>query len=85
VDLASKKRLLEDLARRLGIDVRYEPLRPGPSSSVGGLCRIRSQYTILVDSRASLVEQVGVLFDALAQPALESHFRVNLDLQQPWP
>ena len=85
MDLAAKQRLLADLARRLGIDVRYESLDLGPSSSIGGLCRIRSRYTILIDSRAPLAEQVGVLFDALAQPALESQFSVNLDLQRPWP
>lgn len=86
VDLAAKQRLLEDLARRLGIDVRYEPLAESARwSSKGGLCRIRSHYVILVHARATQAEQVGVLLDALAQPELKpllDTLAIRLELQR---
>ena len=65
--------LLEELAERLGVDVRYEPLGAGDQwSSVGGLCTLRSRQIILVDSRAPITEQVGVLLDSLAQLDIET-------------
>lgn len=85
VDLAVRLRTLEDLARRLGIDVRHESLRGSRSLRRGGLCRLRSRHVIFVDATATLAEQVGVLLDALAQPELEpvlATFSVRLELDR---
>ena len=55
--------LLEALAARLGVPVRYETMERGISR--GGLCRLRGQAMILVDERLSPRERVAVLAQAL--------------------
>ena len=56
---------LEDLAHRLGIKVRYEKVNLGDSSDRGGLCRIRGDYFLIIDSRASTREKIHVTLKAL--------------------
>jgi hypothetical protein len=74
-DLDAKQQLLEQLAGRLGIEVRYEPMgeRRG-ATPAGGLCRLMSRRVILVDAGAPQAEQVGVLLDALCQLDAEDVF-----------
>lgn len=72
-DLTEKRSLLEDLARRLGIDVRYEALG-SRGSSVGGMCRLHGREVMLVDAHAPVAEQVGVLLDALSGRDIEAIF-----------
>jgi hypothetical protein len=64
---------LETVARRLGISVRFEPFEPGIYRR-GGLCKVRGEARILVDAKASVVEQVATLEDALRRFDLESIF-----------
>jgi hypothetical protein len=59
-------RELEGLARRLGIEVRFEPFDPRAARR-GGLCTLHGAPLVLVDSTATTMEQVGILCDALAQ------------------
>ena len=73
MELVAKRSLLEELAHRLEIEVRFEPLG-AQWSSAGGLCRLRERRVIMIDSRAPLVEQVGVLLDALRDQDLEGLF-----------
>lgn len=73
-DVGSKRRLLEQLAERLGIEVRYEPMGEWRGASAGGLCRLHGRAVILVDAGAPPAEQVGVLLDALCQLDTESIF-----------
>lgn len=83
-DLIAKRTLLEDLARRLGIAVRYEALG-SRGSSVGGLCRLQARQVIIVDARAPIAEQVGVLLDVLAGQDLEAIFvppAIRADLER---
>jgi hypothetical protein len=58
---------LEDAATRLEVRVSYEPL----SSSVGhgGLCRVRGQYRVIIDKRATTEERVATLAQSLARVA----------------
>lgn len=51
---------LEQLARRLGVEVRREAL-PVP----GGLCQLRGRWTLFLDTALSVAEQVEVLVGAL--------------------
>lgn len=53
---------LLDLAERLGIEVRRELL----SGEGGGLCLLRGQRVLFVDTGADLVEQVGRTAAALS-------------------
>jgi hypothetical protein len=56
---------LEHLAETLSVKVTYEPL----SASVGhgGLCRVKGQYRVIIEKRASVQERAATLAQALAQ------------------
>jgi hypothetical protein len=55
---------LEALAERLSVDIRYEPMA-GQVQGIGGLCRVKGEYRIIVDRRFSEVERAQVVADAL--------------------
>jgi hypothetical protein len=57
--------LLEAAAEKLQVRVSYEPLQT--SVVHGGLCRVKGDYRIIVDKRASAEERVTTLATALAQ------------------
>jgi hypothetical protein len=56
--------LLESAAEQLKVRVSYEPLQT--SVVHGGLCRVKGEYRIIVDKRASAEERVTTLATALA-------------------
>jgi len=57
--------LLESTAEQLHIKVTYEPLQ---STVVhGGLCRVKGQYRIIIDKRATPEERVATLASSLAR------------------
>src|SRR5258706_12073169 len=59
---------LKSPAGQLGVGVSYEPLQQtvGSSRSGGGLCRVKGQYRIIVDKRATSDERVVTLASALS-------------------
>jgi hypothetical protein len=56
---------LESTAETLSVHVTYEAL----SASVGhgGLCRVKGQYRVIIEKRASVQERAATLAQALAQ------------------
>jgi hypothetical protein len=64
---------LEGVARRLGVSVRFEAFEPGARRR-GGLCKVRGEARILVDSGGSLLEQIATLERALRELDLEGVF-----------
>lgn len=56
--------LLEGTAEQLGIRVSYEQLQSAVVH--GGLCRVKGEYRIIVDKRATSEERVVTLASALA-------------------
>jgi len=52
---------LEDLARGLGIEVRYEMLKREGAFTQGGLCRLKGQYLLLVNSKAHIRDKIEAL------------------------
>jgi hypothetical protein len=56
--------LLEAAADQLGIKVSYEPLQTSVVN--GGLCKVKGQYRVIVDKRATSEERVTTLATALA-------------------
>src|SRR4029079_8605374 len=62
--------LLETAAEQLEIKVSYEPLQTAVVH--GGLCRVKGEYRIIVDKRASAEERVTTLATALAQVLQQS-------------
>jgi hypothetical protein len=57
--------LLESAAEQLKVRVSYETLQT--SVVHGGLCRVKGEYRIIVDKRASAEERATTLAAALAQ------------------
>jgi hypothetical protein len=60
-------RALDDLVRlaeRLGIEVRSRVLRGTPGSG-SGLCRLRGQWVVILNSHSTLHEKRTVLSDAI--------------------
>jgi hypothetical protein len=58
---------LEDLAHKLGITIRHFKFIRDESSGPGGLCRIRGEYVLFIDSQATKKEKIGVTIEALKQ------------------
>jgi hypothetical protein len=58
---------LEDLAYKLGITIRHFKFIRDESSGPGGLCRIRGEYILFVDSQATTKEKILVTKEALKQ------------------
>jgi hypothetical protein len=58
---------LEAVADKLGVRVRYEPLATDDEavSIRGGLCRVRGDRMILIDSRLAVAERCLCLAEAL--------------------
>ena len=56
---------LESAAETLSVKVTYEPL--GASVGHGGLCRVKGQYRVIIEKRASVHERAATLAQALAQ------------------
>jgi hypothetical protein len=61
--------LLDELlhaARRLGVEVRSEPLET-PATMGGGLCVVRGASLVLIDQRAPLPDRLRALARALVE------------------
>ena len=56
---------LEQVAPQLGVRVRYEAMT-GESAGAGGLCKIRGEWTIIIDRKATASDRAGTLVEALA-------------------
>ena len=56
---------LESLAEKLAVKVSYEAL--SATIGHGGLCRVKGQYRVIIDKRASTQERAATLAQALAR------------------
>ena len=63
-------RALSAVAARAGVEVRIEPFQLALTGK-GGLCRIEGRLVILVDARLGVLEQAGVLGEALGEVELD--------------
>jgi hypothetical protein len=57
---------LETAATHLGIKVRYDALTTGAATGSGGLCKVKGQWWVIMDKKASPSERASILADALA-------------------
>jgi hypothetical protein len=55
---------LEELADKLGIQVRYEKI-VDELTGTGGLCRIEGKYVLMIRSNTSVKEKIRVMTQAL--------------------
>ena len=58
---------LEELAGKLGIEIRYENLTAEESSGSGGLCRLKGNYVLILHSQATAEEKIRIIVEALRQ------------------
>jgi hypothetical protein len=56
---------LEELAHRLGMRVRYEPLKIEGSLYRGGFCRVNGQDFVMIHKKATTQERIHILADVL--------------------
>ena len=56
---------LEALSERLGMTIRYEPLNIDGSVHIGGFCRVKGQDFVIINKKATPLEKIHVLIDAL--------------------
>jgi hypothetical protein len=58
---------LEELAHSLAVKVRYEVLKREGTFSVGGLCRVKGEPTVIIHSKATVREKIQILAAAVNQ------------------
>jgi hypothetical protein len=58
---------LEELAGRFGIQIRYEPIKQDEDlvRIVGGLCLLRGEYVVIIDSKATMRDKIRTLAEAV--------------------
>ena len=56
---------LEELAQRVGITVRYEPLKMEGFIHTGGFCRIKGKDFVIINKKATARERMHILIDSL--------------------
>jgi hypothetical protein len=56
---------LEELAGKLGIEIRYGNIPGEDSHRTGGLCRVKGQYVLIIHSRLTVKEKIAVIIKTL--------------------
>jgi fructose-specific component phosphotransferase system IIB-like protein len=58
---------LEELAEKFGIQIRYEPIKQDEDlvRVVGGLCILRGEYVVIIDSKAAMKDKIRTLAEAI--------------------
>jgi hypothetical protein len=56
---------LEELAGKLGIEIRYGNIPGEDSHRMGGLCRVQGKYVLIIHSRLTVKEKTGVITKTL--------------------
>lgn len=65
---------LEDIAHRLGVELRYENLCHGVVRSEGGYCRLSGKSIILINRKDSRQQKIKVLCKSLSKLDLQGIF-----------
>ena len=65
---------LETAAAQLGVKVRYDALGTGAILSSGGLCKVKGQWWVIIDKKATPSERASVLAEALSTFDTDSVF-----------
>ena len=58
---------LEELVKSFGVQIRREPIKQGEDlvKVVGGLCLLRGQYVLIINSKATMIDRINTLATAL--------------------
>lgn len=65
---------LEELVDSLGIQSRCEPIKKEATFSPGGLCRLKGEYVLILNSNATLEEKVQILARAVTRFDLSQRY-----------
>ena len=65
---------LEQAARAISVDVRYDKLASGDIKATSGACKIRGVETIIIDRRLSTRERIAALARELSRFDLDQVF-----------
>jgi hypothetical protein len=67
---------LEELAERLGVKIRYEAIRQDEDAVfvAGGLCLLKGEYVLIVNSRATVRDRIHTLATALKHFDLDQFY-----------
>ncbi len=57
---------LEQAAKQLGVQVRYETMT-GEVAGAGGLCKLKGQWCVIIDRKVTPADRAATLTEALAQ------------------
>jgi hypothetical protein len=55
----------EELADKMGIEIRYEPIKREGGFYPGGLCAIKGQYALIINTQASITDKLETIARAL--------------------
>ena len=58
-------RQLEELAESLKVQVRYESFKGEGSFSTGGLCKLKGEFLLIINSKAGVREKAEAIAGAL--------------------
>jgi hypothetical protein len=58
---------LEELIKSFGVQIRHEAIKQDEDlvNMVGGLCLLRGQYLLIIDSKATMIDRINTLATAL--------------------
>ena len=64
---------LEELIERFGVQIRHEPIKQDEDSVyvVGGLCLLKGEFVLIINSKAAIRDKIRALGLALKQFDLE--------------
>ena len=57
--------ILEGVAGKIGMVIRNETLAVGSPSGSGGVCKVRGEWWLLIDKKATPADRAAMLADAL--------------------
>jgi hypothetical protein len=58
---------LEEVARSVGIDIRYDTIKKVETFSTGGLCQLRGDYVLIINAQAPLEDKIEMVADAVVR------------------
>lgn len=56
---------LEELAHSLSIQIRYEPLKREGSFASGGLCKLRGEYVLIINSNVAIKDRIQAIANSV--------------------
>jgi hypothetical protein len=65
VDESAFLKEIEEVAQSLGIEVRYENFKKEGGFTAGGLCRLKGEYLLIINSRAATRDKIEALAAAV--------------------